>query len=74
MFCVQAHGLFLGHVLVLSRYVPRPLVFHVLSLSASPVLSPYILVFAVLCWFIVILTCVLPYFVEPCEYPVKSII
>jgi len=59
MFCVQEHGLF--------RYVPRPLVILVLSLSSqlhlflslvSPLYHP--LVFAVLCWFIVILTCVLP--------------
>jgi len=43
--------------------------------SASPVLVISVsLVFAALCWFIVILTCVLPYFVEPYEYPVKSII
>jgi len=71
MFCVQAHGLLFG--LVLSCYVPRPLLILFLLLSSQlqlflSLVSPYHpLVFAVLCRFIEILTCVLPYLYYPTE-------
>jgi len=68
MFCVFCMACCLGHVLVLSRLRPRPLVILILSLLPSlchlfpSLVSPFYnpLVFAVLCQFIVKLCEILP--------------